>query len=130
MNDRDIRKLLLAARRGPYSSVVADLVPGWDYAKLSSVIGYCSGRGYVEAITVTHGQSPHPEFILGEVTAEGEDYLRDASLWTRMQQLGWKLPAAVVLAISLLSNLVTIVGSDKTPTLYHSLLDKVRHLLH
>jgi hypothetical protein len=78
MNSEDVQEVLKLAKvgNGRYTNVSAPAMPeGWDYQRLQYTIGYCEDKGYVEATEVTHGTSPHKEYILGVLTSAGEDVL-------------------------------------------------------
>ena len=130
MRDKDIKRVLLAARQGPYNHVVPNLIPGWTYDKLGPIVAYCHDKGLVQTIETTHSGSPFAELILRGITADGEDYLEGLSSWSRLKRLGRRFWAVVVIVIAVLAGLVQITSYDKKVPLYRALFDTMRHLLH
>lgn len=119
---RDTRKFLLAASKGEHNQVDPDLVPGWDYAKLSRVAGYCHQRGFIESSEVTNLDSPHPEYLVLGLTVDGEDWLREHSLWSRTSR---RTKALLVLLFTATGGtLVSLVVSQ-----WQAIRDWFAHLL-
>ncbi len=107
MERKDIVKVLKAAKRGPHSGVKPDMIPAWEYGRLSAAIEYCVYSGFVQAIPVTNLQSPHPEYILQSITSKGEDYLESSRVLPRVFDSGRKWSASL---IAIVAGIVAILG--------------------
>lgn len=132
MKAKDIRKVLRAARRGPYSQVLSDLIPGWEYRKLSNVIAYCNYRGLVEAIEVTSFDSPHREFILRSITAAGEDYLETRSIGSLLRKSATKVYVAVTSILGIAASILAFAtreGRYITHQVVHRVAQLIRNIL-
>ena len=135
MKDGDIQTLLAIAQKAPYSSASKIPLPrGWDYKRLCLVVGYCYEKGLVKAEEVTNSNSPHEEYLLLGITAEGEDVFESSSPWNKFIHLLVKVPKAayvLVLLLAALATLMTLVPKEVQEEIQHwvwkHLIDKWVH---
>jgi hypothetical protein len=110
MTSRDICKLLKATLQSECRQTDPNLVPGWDYKRLSVTIGYCADRDYIDVEDVTSMESPHKEYIVLGVTADGYDYLRDHTLRASLPQLVKGAAIALIAIGTLIAGLLPDAG--------------------
>jgi hypothetical protein len=77
MKREDIVTVLMTAKSNPFHIARPVSIPGWDYVRLSTVIGYCVQAGLVHAADITNLLSRHREYRLIGITRAGEGYLKD-----------------------------------------------------